>query len=60
MRFADEQIPPFLSHTKYLQQTPGRETEMLKLMKVLALVLFAAALALPMWMPSSVEGQGRN
>ena len=30
---------------------------MLKLMKVLALVLFAAALALPMWMPSSVEGQ---
>ncbi len=31
---------------------------MLKLMKVLALVLFVAALALPMWMPSSVEGQG--
>ncbi len=31
---------------------------MLKLMKVLALVLFAAALALPMWLPSSVEGQG--
>lgn len=30
---------------------------MLKLMKVLALVLFAAALALPLWMPSSVEGQ---
>ena len=30
---------------------------MLKLMKVLALVLFVAALALPMWMPSSVEGQ---
>ena len=30
---------------------------MLKLMKVLAVVLFAAALALPMWMPSSVEGQ---
>lgn len=30
---------------------------MLKLMKVLALVLFAAALALPMWMPGSVEGQ---
>ena len=31
---------------------------MLKLMKVLALVLFVAALALPMWLPSSVEGQG--
>jgi CxxC motif-containing protein (DUF1111 family) len=31
---------------------------MLKLMKVLALVLFVAALALPVWMPSSVEGQG--
>jgi CxxC motif-containing protein (DUF1111 family) len=31
---------------------------MLKLMKVLALVLFAAAIALPMWMPSTVEGQG--
>ncbi len=31
---------------------------MLKLMKVLAVVLFATALALPMWMPSSVEGQG--
>jgi CxxC motif-containing protein (DUF1111 family) len=31
---------------------------MLKLMKVLALVLFAAALAVPMWMPSAVEGQG--
>ncbi len=31
---------------------------MLKLMKVLALVLFAVALALPMWMPSTVEGQG--
>src|SRR5580765_1878313 len=30
---------------------------MLKLMKVLALVLFAAALALPMWMPNTVEGQ---
>ena len=30
---------------------------MLKLMKVLALVLFTA-LALPMWLPSSVEGQG--
>lgn len=30
---------------------------MLKLMKVLALVLFAAALALPLWMPSSVESQ---
>jgi len=30
---------------------------MLKLMKVLALVLFVAALALPMWMPSAVEGQ---
>ena len=30
---------------------------MLKLMKVLAVVLFVAALALPMWMPSSVEGQ---
>lgn len=30
---------------------------MLKLMKVLALVLFVAALALPMWMASSVEGQ---
>jgi CxxC motif-containing protein (DUF1111 family) len=31
---------------------------MLKLMKVLALVLFAVALALPMWMPNTVEGQG--
>jgi len=31
---------------------------MLKLMKVLALVLFAVALALPMWMPSTVEGEG--
>jgi CxxC motif-containing protein (DUF1111 family) len=31
---------------------------MLKVMKVLALVLFAAALALPMWMPNTVEGQG--
>jgi len=31
---------------------------MLKLMKVLALVLFVAALALPMWLPSTVEGQG--
>ena len=30
---------------------------MLKLMKVLALVLFAVALALPMWLASSVEGQ---
>jgi CxxC motif-containing protein (DUF1111 family) len=30
---------------------------MLKLMKVLALVLFVTALALPMWLPSSVEGQ---
>ncbi|HSS19180.1 MAG TPA: di-heme oxidoredictase family protein [Pyrinomonadaceae bacterium] len=30
---------------------------MLKLMKVLALVLFATALALPMWLPTSVEGQ---
>jgi CxxC motif-containing protein (DUF1111 family) len=30
---------------------------MLKLMKFLALVLFAMALALPMWLPSSVEGQ---
>ncbi|HEY2973489.1 MAG TPA: di-heme oxidoredictase family protein [Pyrinomonadaceae bacterium] len=30
---------------------------MLKLMKVLALVLFVAALALPMWLASSVEGQ---
>jgi CxxC motif-containing protein (DUF1111 family) len=30
---------------------------MLKLMKVLALVLFATALALPMWMADSVEGQ---
>ena len=30
---------------------------MLKVMKVLALVLFATALALPMWMPNSVEGQ---
>lgn len=30
----------------------------MKLMKVLALVLFAAAIALPMWMPSPVEGQG--
>jgi CxxC motif-containing protein (DUF1111 family) len=30
---------------------------MLTLMKVLALVLFVTALALPMWMPSSVEGQ---
>jgi hypothetical protein len=31
---------------------------MLKLMKVLALVLFATAIALPMWMPGTVEGQG--
>jgi len=31
---------------------------MLKLMKVLALVLFAAAIALPMWIASPVEGQG--
>jgi CxxC motif-containing protein (DUF1111 family) len=31
---------------------------MLKLMKVFALVLFATAVALPMWMPNSVEGQG--
>src|SRR3989442_6541968 len=31
---------------------------MLKLMKVLALVLFAVAIALPMWMPGTVEGQG--
>ncbi|MEK6279679.1 MAG: di-heme oxidoredictase family protein [Acidobacteriota bacterium] len=31
---------------------------MLKLMKVLALVLFAVAVALPMLMPSAVEGQG--
>ena len=30
---------------------------MLKLMNVLALVLFAVALALPMWMPNAVEGQ---
>ena len=30
---------------------------MLKLMKVLALVLFAVALALPMWLAGSVEGQ---
>ena len=30
---------------------------MLKLMKGIALVLFVAALALPMWMASSVEGQ---
>jgi CxxC motif-containing protein (DUF1111 family) len=30
---------------------------MLKLMKFLALVLFATALALPMWLPNSVEGQ---
>src|SRR6476659_3020457 len=30
---------------------------MLKLMKVLALVLFAVALALPMWMSTVVEGQ---
>ena len=31
---------------------------MLKLTKVLALVLFAVALALPLWMPNAVEGQG--
>jgi CxxC motif-containing protein (DUF1111 family) len=31
---------------------------MLKLMKVLALFLFAVAIALPIWMPSVVEGQG--
>src|SRR4026209_1776896 len=30
---------------------------MLKVMKVLALVLFAVALTLPMWMPNTVEGQ---
>ena len=31
---------------------------MTKLIKVLALALFAAALAIPMWMPTAVEGQG--
>jgi hypothetical protein len=31
---------------------------MMKLMKVLAVLLFVAALALPVWMPRSVEGQG--
>lgn len=31
---------------------------MMKLIKVLALVLFATALAIPMWMPTAVEGQG--
>jgi CxxC motif-containing protein (DUF1111 family) len=31
---------------------------MLKLMKVLAVVLFVTAVALPIWMPSPVEGQG--
>jgi CxxC motif-containing protein (DUF1111 family) len=31
---------------------------MSKLMKVLALVLFATALAVPMWRPNTVEGQG--
>jgi len=31
---------------------------MLKLMKVLALALFAVAIALPIWMPGTVEGQG--
>ena len=31
---------------------------MSKLMKVLALVLFATALAVPMWQPNTVEGQG--
>ncbi len=30
----------------------------MKLMKVLALALFATALALPIWMPNPVEGQG--
>ena len=33
---------------------------MLKLMKVLALVLFVAALALPVWMPSSVGRSGEE
>lgn len=32
---------------------------MSKLMKFLALIFFATALALPMWMPSSVEGQAQ-
>jgi CxxC motif-containing protein (DUF1111 family) len=31
---------------------------MMKLMKVFALLLFAIALALPVWMPRTVEGQG--
>jgi CxxC motif-containing protein (DUF1111 family) len=31
---------------------------MIKLVKVLALLLFAVALALPMWLPQAVEGQG--
>ena len=31
---------------------------MMKLVKILALVLFATAVALPMWMATPVEGQG--
>src|SRR5438876_7880132 len=54
-RWANSAIPvPHQSTNK----TPGRQTEMLKLMTILALVLFAAAIALPMWMPGTVEGQG--
>ncbi len=33
---------------------------MLKLMKVLALVLFVTALALPMWLPNTAEGVGAS
>src|SRR6185369_8338143 len=47
---------PFLP--TQLPSISGRKHQMLKVMKVLALVLFAAALALPMWMPNTVEGQG--
>src|SRR6185436_16687549 len=44
-----------VSHTTF--NTPRRAIEMLKLMKVFALVLFATAIALPMWLATSVEGQ---
>ena len=49
---------PFLPTHNYLQYSREGAGKMLKLMKVLALVLFAVALALPMWMPNTVEGQG--
>src|SRR6267142_6206874 len=42
---------------RYLPILLRRETQMMKLMKVLAVFLFGLALALPMWAPRSVEGQ---